>query len=152
MPRTRTLAGVLATAALAVSGCGTPGPPELTAYADGEAIELAPVTYCDVLVQHCEANPNAQQHLLLRPGKPVQLSVPTQVAESPWAVSVWSTHDPQTPRQEFLAPGEAFSYTARPHDPRGQIVEIQVLQLGAAQDTAGNLLARGLWTLQLRSR
>ena len=159
MPRTRTLGVLLSALALVSTGCSTSGPPELTVYADGTAIELAPVKYCDVSVQNCQTNAGAKQQLLVRPGKPVQLSVPTEVAESPWVVyqqAVTADGETLPVKTEYFGPGEAFAFTAQPARPDEQLLVIEVQQLGAAEftDDSGEtqILARGLWTLELRSR
>lgn len=142
---------MLAAVAMVAAGCGTPAPPELTVYADGTAIELAPINYCDVRVTNCHPDTAATGRLNVRPGKPVQISVPTDVAESPWVVSAWSEASGGEPRQKYFGPDKAFSYTARPNGPKDRLLEIQVLQLGAAVDEAGSLLARGHWQLVLEA-
>lgn len=151
MTRRPLLGAILAVVALFTTGCGASEHlPELTVYADGTAIELAPINYCDVRVTDCQPNAAAGGQLKARPGKPVQISVPTEVAETPWVVSVWTESGGDQPRQEFFGPDKAFSYTAQPKNPEDRVVEIQVLQLGAAVDPEGNLLARGHWQLALK--
>ncbi|MGH3433243.1 MAG: DUF2771 family protein [Thermocrispum sp.] len=153
MPRRRP-AVLLAALGLVLAGCGTQGPPELTVYADGRAVELAPVQYCDVQVSDCDANPGAKARMTLRPGRPLQISVPAGVAESPWVVYVQSTDaegKPQPVRQRFFGPDEAFAYTARP-GPGQRLLTVEVQQAGGRFDPDGQLLARGVWAVQLRER
>ena len=79
MPR-RLPAVLLAALASTVAGCSASGPPELTVYADGKTMQLAPVQYCDVRVTECEANPQAAGLMTVRPDRPMQISVPPEVA------------------------------------------------------------------------
>lgn len=153
--------------ALLTSACTTVGPPELTFFAEGEAIEVAPLQYCDVKVTTCEAAGGGAEVLRVRPGKPVQISVPGDVADSPWLVNVQTVAQDGTVlpvRQEFFPPGSTYAYTARPSRPDERILVVEVQQLGAAYaadaegspltDESGNpqLVARGVWTVKVRPR
>ncbi|WP_028849606.1 DUF2771 family protein [Thermocrispum municipale] len=152
MPR-RILAVLLAALAL-VAGCSAPSPPEVTVYADGKAVQLAPVQYCDVQVTDCQANPQAAGTLTLRPGKPMQISVPPDVADSPWVVYVQTVDaqgKPQPVQRTFFAPDESYAYTARPA-PGQRLLTVEVQQAGARFDQNGEVLARGVWSVQLRGR
>lgn len=150
----RRLTGLLAALALVVTGCTTYGPPELTVFADGRAIELAPVQYCDIQVTDCDANPGARARMTLRPGQPVQISVPTDVAESPWVVYVQSADAkgrPQPVKEQYFGPDEAFAYTARP-EPGQRLLTVEVQQAAGRFDEDGQLLTRGIWAVRLRDR
>lgn len=158
---------LLAGIALLTSACTTVGPPELTFFAEGEAIEVAPVQYCDVKVTSCEDAGGGSDVLRVRPGRPVHISVPGEVAESPWLVNVQTVAPDGTVlpvRQEFFAPGRTYAYTARPARPDERILVVEVQQLGAAYagdpqgnpitDESGNpqLVARAVWTVAVRDR
>ncbi|MFO7190815.1 MULTISPECIES: DUF2771 family protein [Thermocrispum] len=153
MPR-RLPAVLLAALASTVAGCSASGPPELTVYADGKTMQLAPVQYCDVRVTECEANPQAAGLMTVRPDRPMQISVPPEVAESPWLVYVQSVDAqgrPQPVQHEFFSPGEAYAYTARPA-PGQRLLTVEIQQAGAAFDDSGVIVARGVWSVQLRGR
>lgn len=152
MPHTRLLGVLLAGTALTVTGCSAPEPPEITFYADGTAVEVAPVKYCDVRITRCTTDDRAHGRLVVRPGRPVQISVPPQVAETPWTVFVQAVDadgNPLPPREHTFVPDKAFAYTARPANPDERIAVIEVHQAGVA---ANQLVSRGVWTLELRPR
>ncbi|MPY77204.1 MAG: DUF2771 family protein [Actinophytocola sp.] len=153
--------------ALLATSCAETGPPEVSIYADGEYTRAAPLKYCDVLISDCDAAADAQARLPIRPGQPVQISVPAEVAESPWLVNVQGVSadgTPQPVRQKFFSPGESYAYTARPSSPGERLLVVEVLQLGGAYaggadgkpitDSEGNpqLLARGWWSVELSAR
>ena len=145
-----------------VTGCSTVGPPEVTFYADGHTVNAAPFQYCDVLVRNCtKGNPAS---LKVRAGKPVQISVPSDVADTPWLVItqyVDASGEPKV-KQQFFAPKAKLAYTATGDAPTDSVLVVEVQQLGAAfaADAQGNpildengnpqLVARGIWSLQLK--
>ncbi|MGH3950094.1 MAG: DUF2771 family protein [Pseudonocardiaceae bacterium] len=156
----------VAGAVLLTSACSEVGPPVLTVYADGETITVEPSQYCDVQVTSCEPGGGAQGSLQVRPGLPVQISVPGEVADDPWLVNVQSVAADGAllpVEQEVFTPGRAHAYTAQPAGPDARILVIEVQQIGVAfaadgegnpiLDEAGNpqLVARGLWTLELQA-
>lgn len=153
--RSKVLAALATVAAMFIASCATAGPPAITVFADGTAIELAPVNYCDIRVVRCETNAGAKGTLTIRTGQPVQISVPPEVAKSPWLVYTQSiTSDGETlpVEQHYFGPGKAFAYTARPGEPRERLLVIEVHQAGAAFADDGSPIARGLWSLELRPR
>lgn len=167
VPRIGSLLALVVGVGLSTSACGAAeAAPELTVYADGTAIDLAPVLYCDVRVSACEPGGGGGDVLTARAGIPVQISVPGEVADSPWLVNVQAVAADGTVlpvRQEFFAPGRAFAYSARPARPDERIVVVEVQQLGVAlaADQDGNLVldeqgnpqrvARGVWTVAVRA-
>ncbi|RJO78793.1 DUF2771 domain-containing protein [Nocardia panacis] len=56
--------------------------PQITAYAHGRAITVAPYEYCTVRMQDCRHGETAQ--LPVPSGYPLQISLPKQVTEAPW--------------------------------------------------------------------
>lgn len=152
-------------AALAVAGCSTPGPPEVTFFADGDTATAAPLKYCDAQIQSCEQN-GAPATLKVRAGKPVQLSLPSEVFETPWALNVQyldAAGKPQPVHQKVFTDTEnpQHAYTVTPPVPGAQLLVVEVQQLGAAYaaDEQGNpildeagqpqLLVRGVWSLRI---
>ncbi|WP_092529386.1 DUF2771 family protein [Amycolatopsis arida] len=156
------LLAVLGVAAFAVVGCSAPPEPAVTFYADGDTVRTEPLIHCDALVRQCEQG-GEPARLAVRPGRPVQISVPADVAEAPWVVNVQyldAAGEPRPVRQEFFSPGtqHAHTVTAGPGD---QLLVVEVQQLGAAfagdeegnpiVDEEGNpqLVARAIWSLQV---
>jgi len=156
---------LLAAGALTLTGCSaTAGPPEVTFFADGHTVDAEPIVHCDALVSQCDESPDAAATLQVRPGKPVQISVPSEVGDTPWLVNVQFTNaqgELQPVKQQFFSPGDRLAYTATGDAPDDQIVVVEVQQLGAAYaaDQAGNpvldengnpqLVARAFWSLQV---
>ncbi|GAB3583201.1 DUF2771 family protein [Amycolatopsis endophytica] len=158
---------LLAAGALALTGCSASvGPPEVTFFGDGHTVNAEPIMHCDAIVSQCDESPEAAATLKVRPGKPVQISVPSEVGDTPWLVNVQYTNakgEPQPIKQEFFSPGDKLAYTATGAAPDDQLVVVEVQQLGAAYavdkatnepilDENGNpqLVARGVWSLQVQ--
>ena len=132
-------------------------------YADGDTVRAAPLIYCDVLVKECDqaAGPAS---LPVRPGMPVQVSIPGAVAETPWTVTVQYRTAGGAVRytHETFTDGKQYAYTADPPGAGNRILVVEIQQLGAAYaanqqgtpalDPAGNpqLVARGVWSLQVK--
>lgn len=146
---------LLAACALVTAGCGQTGPPELTVYADGSAITVAPVAYCDVTASECETDTAAAATLAIRPGRPAQVSVPGEVAETPWWVvvqTVGADGNPLPPVREFFAQGTRHAYTAQP-GPGERLLVVEVQQAAGvltspAEGAEPAVPARGLWSVQ----
>lgn len=157
--------GLLAAGALVLTGCSTTvGPPEVTFYGDGHTVNAKPVIHCDALVQKCDKYPDATATLNVRPGKPVQISVPSEVGDTPWLVNVQyaDAKGNLQIKQQYFSPSSHLAYTAATDNPADQLVVVEVQQLGAAYaaDQSGNpildengnpqLVARAYWSLQIR--
>lgn len=159
--RTRRLGLLAAVAVLLVAGCSAPTDPRVSFYADGDTVRSAPLLYCDVRVSSCE-QPTGPVSLDIRPGMPVQVSVPGSVARTPWTVTVQYRTADGTVRKsrETFTDGEQYAYTVTPPTPTARILVVEVQQLGAAYaadsqgdpilDDAGSpqLVARGVWSVQ----
>ncbi len=156
---------LLAGAVAAVAGCSAPPQPEVTFFADGDTERAAPLRYCDALLTSCEPTRGEPATLDVRPGMPVQVSVPSEVARTPWVVNIQYLDDqgrPQPVRQEVFTSGERHAYTALPEAPGDQLLVVEVQQLGAAYaadaqgdpilDEAGEpqLVARAVWSLRIQ--
>jgi hypothetical protein len=148
-----------------LTGCGAPEPPRVTFFADGHAVDAAPLIHCDVRVRGCEQHEGATATLRARPGKPVQVSLPSEITDTPWAVNVQysdANGQLQPVKQDFFAQKTRHAYTATPGTPGGQVLVVEIQQLGAAYaadeagrpilDEAGNpqLVVRAVWSLQVQ--
>ncbi|HJQ46612.1 MAG TPA: DUF2771 family protein [Amycolatopsis sp.] len=164
MRRSR-IAVLLAGGALALTGCSASvGPPEITFYGDGHTVNAEPVVHCDALVRTCDKYPDATASLKVRAGRPVQISVPSDVSKTPWLVNVqYADASGQLKlKQQYFSPNSRLAFTATPGAPADQLVVVEVQQLGAAfaadqsgkpiLDENGNpqLVARSLWSLQIQ--
>lgn len=131
-------------------------------YADGDTVRTTALIYCDVLLKNCD-QAGKPVSLPVRPGMPVQVSIPGAVAETPWTVTVQyrATDGAVRYTHETFTDGEQYAFTADPPGEGNQILVVEIQQLGAAyaanqtgkliRDAAGNpqLVARGVWSLQL---
>ncbi|MEU6645276.1 DUF2771 family protein [Saccharomonospora sp. NPDC046836] len=158
----RGVVALLAGAAVALTGCSAPSQPEITFFADGRTVVADPLIYCDALVTKCADHGDAV-HLQVRPGKPVQVSVPSEVSGTPWAVNVQYVNGAgqlQPVRQQVFTDGKQHAYTVTTGADE-QLVVVEIQQLGAAYaaDQQGNpildengqpqLVVRGVWSLQI---
>lgn len=161
--RKRGLGLLLAGAALVVSGCTASGPPEVSFYADGDTVRAEPMVHCDVLVKNCDESADPVS-MPVRPGKPVQLSIPKAIAETPWVVTVqYRTPNGKVRyKHDTFTSGEQYAYTADPSGTKNQLLVVEIQQISAAYatnqqgklslDAAGDpqLVARGIWSLQVK--
>ncbi|SFW62002.1 DUF2771 family protein [Amycolatopsis australiensis] len=156
MRRSRVVA-LLAAGGFAVAGCSAPGPAEVTFYADGHTISSTPVLKCDYsqkLEKPCQAV-GAPETLKVRAGKPVQISVPGEVADAPWQI----VFEYVTPQGEFkqsepipFTSLDRYAYTVTPPTPADRISAVDVQKFTAVLNTGtgeSGLLPSDVWGLQL---
>lgn len=150
------LAAPLVTAALA--GCSAPVDPQVTFYAHGESAEVAPASYCDPTGERCSpppADPVGKLHVPA--GEPLQISVPGDVAATPWQVAyVYRGKDGKeiAGRGPVFTPDQRHSYTLRvpPDGTRLEHVEVQQYSavLTAGADGGVDFGISGSWVLDPR--
>jgi hypothetical protein len=137
---------VLATAATGVliwRLTRNPGPrhPEISAYTRGQLVRLGPYQYCAVLnPTDCET-PRTDGELTVDRTHPVQLSVPTAIANAPWILV--RSYEGSDVVNEFR-PGSTHAVTIPTTDPnRGKLFGFAVQLPTIVRDQAGNELP---WT------
>jgi hypothetical protein len=154
------LCTVLAT--LLVTGCSDPPAPlpQVSFEVDGAAVSARPFLHCDVMLTKCDKDDGAPARMRVPPGKQVKVTVPGDVAESPWSVAIQyktaagEQKDPQT--VATFVPNERHDYTVSLPGAGDQLQTVEVKQAGAKQDPAATngdvqLLARAVWSLQIES-
>lgn len=155
------LAPLLALATL-LAACSDSAPPqpEVTFTVDGSKVSARPFLYCDVMVTKCDRDSGAQAKLTVPPGKQVVVTVPKEVAETPWSVVIeYKTAAGEQKQPETVAtfvPNERSDYTVRLPGTGDQLQTVEIKQAGAKQDPAAaagdvQLLARAVWSLQIQS-
>jgi uncharacterized protein DUF2771 len=156
MRRSRVVA-VLAAGGLAVAGCSAPGPAEVTFYADGHTIRVGPIGNCDITTGVCAADPGAAGTLKVRPGRSVQVSVPKEVAETPWKITVQYVNgkgQPQPLKEDIITSRDRYAYTAAPPTKDDQIVVVEIAQATVISRTGdpndAEPITTALWSLQVR--
>jgi hypothetical protein len=142
------VAALVTTAALA--GCGQQAAPKVTFSVDGRSAQTAPIRYCNVELTECEADDSAVAVLAVPAGRPVQISVPEQVTETPWQV-VFRYHrdgEPVGGRSEVFTPGARQEYTLQVPE-AGTLETLEVQQFGAPElvDGEPKFRIRAVWVL-----
>ncbi|MCE6994201.1 DUF2771 domain-containing protein [Saccharothrix sp. S26] len=145
-----------------LTGCAaTPTDPEVTFYADGEAINVKPSQYCDLQSENCDVDPDAVGVLRVRPGKPVQISVPGDLADTAWSVKFTYRNakgEPQEPLRSklFTERDPKYAYTLLLPNPDDQLESVEVQQYGARIEASStgafDFVARGTWILSIDDR
>ncbi|HEY3709315.1 MAG TPA: DUF2771 family protein [Amycolatopsis sp.] len=156
MRRSRVVA-VLAAGGLAVAGCSAPGPAEVTFYADGHTIRVGPIGNCDITTGVCAADPGAAGTLKVRPGRSVEVSVPKEVAETPWKITVQYVNgkgQPQPLKEDIITSRDRYAYTVAPPTKDDQIVVVEIAQATVISRTGdpndAEPITTALWSLQVR--
>jgi hypothetical protein len=127
----RVLIATVATAVAVLAGCAAPQQPEVTFYSDGEAAATTPRVRYELAEGKEIRDDAALVQLRARPDRPVQISVPAELADAAWAVS-FSYLDGTGSRVDgssriFLASDDrhAFTLTLPPGSQRLLLVSVQ---------------------------
>lgn len=142
---------ITAVAGVLLAGCSaTPPQPDVTFYADGNAIRATPQILCDIAERKCDENPDAIVGLKIRPGKVVQVSVSSEIAEEPWGV-LFSYLDRDGKRVDassrvFLPANKKHAYTLELPDSADQLLFAAVQKLAVVN--GDQLLRVGQWVMQ----
>jgi hypothetical protein len=146
---------------LVLAGCAAPTDPEVTFYADGEAINVRPSQYCDLQSENCDVDADAVGVLRVRPGKPVQISVPGELAETAWSVK-FTYRDARGEQQEplrsklFTERDPKYAYTLVLPNRDDQLESVEVQQYGARIEASStgtfDFVARATWVLSVDDR
>ncbi|WP_370944935.1 DUF2771 family protein [Amycolatopsis sp. cg5] len=162
MRRSAMVASLAAGAAL-LTGCSAPGEPEVTFFADGKTIRTEPTVHCDIFSGTCTQSQANPASLKARPGKPVQISVPAEIAATPWRVVIVyanSKGELQPAIEKHFSSDEQYAFTASTPNPGDQILGIEVQQPAPAvdqgrlvveEDGTPVLVMRAFWSLQIES-
>lgn len=141
---------LFAVAGTVIAGCSSPLP-EVTFFAAGHTAATVPSQYCDAAMASCRSGP-AGAVLSVPAGKPVQISVPSDVANSAWLIAF--TYRQQNgqevrARTEVFPKGSRYAYTLALPTPADQLEAVQVQQIGGiGQDDNGiEYVARSVWVL-----
>jgi hypothetical protein len=121
-------------ALLLVAACSSSQPPPQVTFAAGQASVVArPAQYCDLKLTDCTGDPAAPVVLTVPVGTPLKVTVPHEIAATPWQV-VFSYRDAggaQTDgRSPVFAPNAQSDYTLELPAPEDRLVGAQVQQFG----------------------
>ena len=143
------------------AGCSASEPPpedpSVDFSADDRKVTAEPFLYCDVQVKDCKRDNTAQVKLEVAPGTPVLVSVPQEVAETPWSVVIqYQTAAGEQMPPETVAtfpPNKSSTFEALPPGDGDQLQTVEVKQAGAklVRDDKGEAAAvsRGVWSAQI---
>ncbi|HVV19820.1 MAG TPA: DUF2771 family protein [Pseudonocardiaceae bacterium] len=138
---------------IGLSACSVPNP-DITFYSSGRSVTAAPIQYCDVREEHCAADGSAAASLTVIPGQPVQISVPQEVANTPWQVGA-RFRDASGSEYASCSPlfsvGQRYAYTVYAPHAGDQLVLIEIYQssgtLAMTPDNQVYMPIRGTWVL-----
>jgi hypothetical protein len=147
-------APVLLASALLLAGCAW-APPTVEFGSAAGTVQAGPAQYCDVAVTKCENRPEALVRLVVPAGQPLRITVPDDVAASPWHVVFAYRGDDGGQvdgRSPVFAPNQRRDYTLMLPTPTDQLLTAQVQEFGGGAPTTGpdgevSFPIRGSWVL-----
>lgn len=147
-------------AGLLLTSCATEQPPPQVTFAAGAANAVArPAQYCDLALTECTTDVAAPVSLAVPPGTPLQVTVPPEIAETPWQV-VYSytdgTGQPVDERSPVFGPDERGAWTLQLPAPPARLLTAEVQQYGPppqvnAQTGEDEYPIRASWVLTATS-
>ena len=138
----------------ATSGPSSPG--DVTFTAGGASTSVGASQFCDVRVTECDADPDAVAVLRVPPDTPLAVTVPEEVASTPWQVAFTfrdATGAVQQGRSPVLTAAPAFTLVLPTAADQLQSAEVQ--QYGARISEGPNGLefaTRSTWVLSVDDR
>lgn len=142
---------MLAATGLAVAACAAPKP-AVTFFSGSHAARTLPARYCNQNLSSCQTS-SLLARLSVPAGRPLQISVPPEIAGSPWLVTFkyrLANGQEQQGRTALFPSGQQYAYTLTMPAPDDQLETVEVDQIGAAmsQDQNGyELYVRAVWVL-----
>lgn len=119
-------------------------------------VTAKPFIYCDVKVEDCRRDNAAMIKMAVPPGTPVTVTVPKEVADTPWSVVIQyktAAGEQKAPvTVATFAPGKETTYEALPEEPGAQLQTVEVKQAGGVLVQGQNgpeAVTRAAWSLQV---
>lgn len=147
---------------LVLAGCSSNEPPadvprpRIDFTIADKKVTAKPFIYCDLKVEDCRRDNKAMLKLPVPPGTSVRITVPKEVADTPWSVVIqYKTADGQQKAPVTVAtfaPGKKSSYEALPTEPGAQLQTVEVKQAGGVMIQGQNgpePVTRAAWSLQV---
>ncbi|MFD4266642.1 DUF2771 domain-containing protein [Rhodococcus sp. NPDC058481] len=140
------LAGFAAVVTALVRGADE-RPPQITAFAGGKSLEVAPAQYCNLYLEDCVESPVAE--LSVPRGKPLQISVPSDISDGLWrVVMVYQLDDGTVGLDErYHEPGESAAITVETPDGM-QLNGIEIQLPSAVVNEQGQPLVHATWAIK----
>jgi hypothetical protein len=147
---------------LVLAGCSSnePAPavpqPKVDFTIAGKKTTAKPFLYCDVKVEDCRRDNAAMLKLPVPPDTPVTVTVPREVADTPWSVVIqYATAAGEQKAPVTVAtftPGKETTFEALPPEPGAQLQTVEVKQAGGVLiegETGPEAVTRAAWSLQV---
>jgi hypothetical protein len=122
----------------------------------GKKTTAKPFLYCDIKVEDCRRDNAAMVKVPVPPGTAVTVTVPKEVADTPWSVVIqYKTAAGEQKAPETVAtfsPGKETTYEALPPDAGAQLQTVEVKQAGGILiqgQTGPEPVTRAAWSLQV---
>ena len=140
--------------ALLVAGCGAT-PPQVGFAAGPAEVVAGPTQYCDLEFTECTNDPAAPVELAVPPGTPLRVTVPAEIAQTPWQL-VFTYRDANLAQTAGRSPvfgaGERSDYILALPTPTARLLIAQVQQYGpppqlSAQTGEVEFPIRATWVL-----
>ena len=153
---------LLAVVLFVLAGCSSnePAPavprPRIDFTIAGKKTTAKPFIYCDIKVEDCRRDNAAMLKLPVPPGTAVTVTVPKEVADTPWSVVIeyktvaGEQKNPVT--VATFAPGKETTFDALPPEAGAQLQTVEVKQAGGVMiqsDTGPEPVTRAAWSLQV---
>ncbi|ALG06030.1 hypothetical protein AOZ06_03040 [Kibdelosporangium phytohabitans] len=138
---------------LLLAGCAPSHDPEVTFFADGEAVRITPSPVCDAKLEECK--PTGE--LAVPGGKSLNINVPKQVAQAPWLVVFRyraADGSVQKARSALFGDGGTYAYTLRTPTAGDQLMHVEVQRIGGFGADQNNEVIYGVdasWALTVRA-
>jgi hypothetical protein len=140
----------------ATSGPSAPG--DVTFAAGGATTSVDPGQFCDVEVTECDGDPEAVAVLRVPPNTPLTVTVPEEVASTPWQIAFTfrdAAGATQQGRSPVFPPGSTPTFTLVLPAASDQLTSAEVQQYGARITQGPNGLefaTRATWVLSVDDR
>jgi len=147
---------VVVLVARATAGPSSPG--DVVFAAGGQSATAGASQFCDVHVTECAADPEAVAVLPVPPNTPLAVTVPEEVASTPWQLAFTfrdAAGATQRGRSPVFAPGTAPGFTLVLPAASDQLTSAEVQQYGARISEGPNGLefaTRATWVLSVDDR
>lgn len=132
---------------LIVNANTTTPPPQVTFYSNGKSVQAGPVKYCSIKVTDCVTG--AKSHLEVPTGSPVQISLPRQISDAPWTMTLEYLGPGMRSEYELrtFAPGKRTAVTVGGPGEHRQLLTVEINLPSAVVNPQGEPFSRAYWAL-----
>jgi hypothetical protein len=125
-----------------------PREPVISAFADGKAVKVAPLSYCSAELADCTTGAIAE--LNVPAGTALELSLPSVISDGKWRL-VMTFQGPNGPEFWHIeyGPGERTTATVESKaTPPQQLLGVEIQWPPAILDKAGRPITRAIWSIK----